>query len=134
MIHLPSEATLRRFGRFVAVGALQTGATYLLYLVLIRVLPYKLSFTIVFVTGVAMSYLLNSTVVFKVRTSFSSLLGFGLYSLVYYLLGLGMLTGLVEFLSVDARVAPLFVVATMIGINFLAMGRMFSFLARSSDR
>ena len=51
-------------------GAVNTAVTYALYLLLIKVLDYRVAIVLVYAVGIWLSYLVNGAVVFGVRGQF----------------------------------------------------------------
>lgn len=107
------------FFRFLAVGAFNTAAGYVLYLGLLQVFGYRVAYSIAFVLGVLVSYALNTRYVFRQPFSFSKLLQFPLVYVVQYALGIALLFVLVEVLSIPAFVAPLIVVVVSVPVTFV---------------
>jgi putative flippase GtrA len=107
------------FLRFLAVGAFNTAAGYVLYLGLLQVFGYRVAYSIAFVLGVLMSYALNTRYVFRQPFSWSKLLQFPLVYLAQYALGIALLYVLVEVLSVAAFAAPLIVVVVSVPVTFI---------------
>jgi len=105
--------------RFVATAALNTVATYLLYLICLLVMPYWAAYTLSYVAGILISYFLNTIFVFRSPIRWSRL---GVYPIVYvsqYLVGLLALRVLIRNLAVSPRIAPLLVVVVTIPITFV---------------
>ena len=65
MNKLITSAMKARFIRFVFTGGVNTAVTYFIYLLLLQVLNYQVSYTIAFVSGIAIAFLLNKLFVFK---------------------------------------------------------------------
>ena len=66
--------------RFLAAGALNTGLTYMLYLLLLQAFAYAVSYSVAFVVGIGLSYLLNRWFVFQAGGGRRTM---ALYPLVY---------------------------------------------------
>jgi putative flippase GtrA len=93
--------------RFLVAGTLNTALTYIAYLLLLNVSPYRLAFTISFVLGVAISYVLNTRFVFRSASTRRSMLQFPLICVAQYLLGLVLVSLGVSWLGMPAWMAPL---------------------------
>ena len=78
----------KRVFRFVIAGGLNAGSTYLIYLGLAPVIGDGTGYTVAYVTGIGLSYLINSVFVFRTPMRFASALKFPLVYLAQYLLGL----------------------------------------------
>lgn len=105
--------------RFLAAGALNTGLTYLLYLLLLLALPYRLAYTGSYAAGIVISYALNTWYVFREPWSWKKLMAFPAVYAVQYLLGLLVITALVEWVSIPARYAPLLAVVVTLPATYL---------------
>jgi putative flippase GtrA len=115
-----------RVARYFASGLINLVVTYLLYLLLIRVLAVPVSYTIAYVTGIGISYLLNRTFVFRARGGRRALLAFsGLY-LMQYLLGLTITTLLLPW--VGRELAPLGAVAVTVPLLYVMTRYVFAHL------
>lgn len=110
----------KRLMRFLLVGGLNTALTYVLYLLLLQWATYLVAYGIAYVTGIAISYWLNSLVVFKTAMNLSGLLKFPLVYLAQYMLGSGLLWLLVERFGVPHAVAMLPVIAVTVPATYVA--------------
>lgn len=105
--------------RFIGGGALNTGITYSLYLILEIVLFYQVAYAIAYIFGIIFSYLFNALIVFRVPLSWR---GCWLYPLVYfaqYAISASFLAVAVENFSIPERYGPLVVVVLMVPVTFL---------------
>lgn len=107
------------FLRFLLVGAVQTLLTYLLFLLLLMVLPYPAAYSISFCCGIVLSYFLNVLFVFREKTSLASFLKFPLVYLIQYLLGIVLLWLLVDHIGIPPKWAMLAVIALTVPVTFL---------------
>lgn len=107
------------FARFLLVGASNTLFSYLVYLLLLMVMPYIAAYTLAYGAGIVLSYFLNVRFVFKKRVSLASFLKFPFVYVIQYALG-----ALVLWLLVGAGITPTLamagVVAVTIPVTFLA--------------
>lgn len=114
------ESGVRAEGlRFLLSGALNTAATFALYWALLLVMGYRAAYSIAFVTGIALSYLLSSRYVFRVRTKFRSAVLFPLVYLVQYVLGLLVLWLWTSKLGLPAGYGVFATVAVTLPVSFL---------------
>lgn len=68
-----------RFFRFIVSGGLNTAITYGIYLALLQLMPYQFSYTIAYVSGITISYVLSRSYVFRSHYSLRSIfISFGL--------------------------------------------------------
>lgn len=92
--------------RFVLAGGLNTAVTYVMYLGLLRVAGYQLSYAIAFVTGIFISYVLGRLFVFKAHQGYRSALMLPLVYLIQYLTGAATVWAWVDLLQQPAMLAP----------------------------
>lgn len=107
-----------QFMKFVLGGAVNTAATYVLFVVLSFALPSSAAYTIAYVAGIGISYLINTFFVFQVRTSLRAALQFPAIYLVQYILGLIVLAALTN-MGLDSRIAMLAVIALNIPVTYI---------------
>ncbi|WMT40585.1 GtrA family protein [Paenibacillus sp. D2_2] len=108
----------KEFLKFVISGGINTLATYLVYLLLLIFFNYSLSYTISYVSGIFLSYYLNTVFVFKEKVSFVKFLKFPVVYLVQYLINIFMLYILVEYLHISTQIVPLIVIVVTIPITY----------------
>ncbi|CAM3031359.1 GtrA family protein [Pseudomonas floridensis] len=114
------------FARFLMSGGFNTALTYGIYLVLLTFLSYTVSYTISYVTGIALAYVLNRFFVFKSHQGLRSVIMLPLIYLIQYGLSLVILWCWVEKLELDARLAPLVAIALTLPVTFLLSKLAFS--------
>jgi putative flippase GtrA len=113
------QGSATQFVRFIVAGAINSGLTYILYLFLLRVLPYPAAYTLSFAAGIALSLVLQGTWVFRSRITVRKAIQFPLVYVVQYLSGLALLALFVEKLRLPREFAPLLVVACTIPLTFV---------------
>lgn len=114
MRQIPESAFLR----FLVSGALNTCITYGLYLLLNLFMDYRYAYSSAYVSGIVISYLINTGWVFR---SYISVRSFLLYPSVYllqYLAALLLLDFLVESLSMAQTLAPALVILATVPLTF----------------
>ena len=77
LAHLP-----RQMARFGGVGALDTALTFVLYQVLLLLLPYWLAYTLSFAAGIAFAVLVNARFVFEIGLGPRSAVRFVLFGIL----------------------------------------------------
>lgn len=112
--HLPGEAR-----RFVLTGAINTLATYALYLGLLPHAGYRLAYTVAYLAGIALAYLLNIQFVFRVRCTLTGLALFPLVYVIQYLLGISSLYAAVDLFGVPEQFALLVSIGVTVPVTFL---------------
>ncbi|VWX60485.1 conserved membrane hypothetical protein [Burkholderiales bacterium 8X] len=108
------------FVRFLISGGLNTAATYALYLVLLNVLPYWLSYAIAFVAGIVLAYILNRLFVFGAPRSEKKAAMLPLVYVVQYLAGALIVFVWVDALDFHAALAPAASIAITLPLTFAA--------------
>lgn len=108
------------FLRFLVSGGVNTLGTYLLYLALLQLLPYWLSYAFAFISGIALAYALNRFFVFGAPRSEKKAAMLPLVYLAQYLAGAGIVYVWVDLLHLHAEFAPLASIAITIPLTFAA--------------
>jgi len=104
--------------RFLLGGGINTLITFALYYLLLRFFDYGVAYVISYIAGIFLSYVLNTSFVFRVDHSFRKLLRFPIVYMVTYVVGAGVLHASVEWLGVDKTVAPLIAVIFTVPIGY----------------
>ena len=108
-----------QFFRFLVAGAINTGITYGIYLLLLPLLGYLSAYSAAYVIGIVLSYGLNSAFVFRQRMTWRGLVRFPLVYIVQYALTATLLWIFVDMLGVDERFALLAAIVVTIPVTFL---------------
>src|SRR4051812_22470710 len=103
--------------RFLGVGAVNTGLTFLLYQALLFLFPYPIAFSISFAASVAFGAYMNSRMVFRSSLTIPSAGRFLAVCLVNYGLSVLLVTSLIEKVGVHERIAPVLAVAVMLPLS-----------------
>lgn len=114
------------FLRFLASGAVNTLASYAMYLVLLQVFTYRCSYAIAFSIGIVMAYLLNRYFVFR---SPSGRLGPIFVTLIYlgqFAIGMGLVSAWVQWLNGPVALAPFFSVVLTLPVTFFLNRKVFN--------
>jgi putative flippase GtrA len=107
------------FLRFLLGGAVNTVLTYALFLVLDRFLHHSIAYTLAYLGGIALAYVLAAKFVFRTGFELRSALRFPGVYVVQYLYGLAALSLLIETLRVPSEIAMLLVIATSVPLTFV---------------
>src|SRR5437773_1760120 len=110
---------LLQFARFLVAGAINTFASYAVFLALLVVLSYLVAFTFGYVFGFVFSYLLLSSFVFRTPRRVVTALLFPLVYIAQYLIGMAVLVLLVETWGVRAPIAAIAAIVASIPVSFL---------------
>ena len=108
-----------QFVRFLVTGTINTGVTYVLYLLLLPRLGYLAAYSVAYAIGIVSSYALNSVFVFRQPMTWRGLLRFPLVYVVQYALTSVLLWIFIDLLGVDARIALLAAIAVTVPVTFL---------------
>lgn len=108
-----------RVARFGLGGILNSAITYLVFLGLLELAPYQAAYTLAFSLGIALSYLINTTMVFNVESRWKSFVYYAALYVVQYLLGLALVTSLVELADIRPAVASLLALVVLVPTNYL---------------
>lgn len=112
------KGNIREYATFLASGAINSALTYILYILLLNLVSYKISYSIAYVSGIFISYYLNSRWVFKEPLSLVKFLQYPAVYIVQYLLGIATLYVCVDVLGFSKWLAPLVVIAVTVPATF----------------
>jgi len=118
-----TRSSSRQIARFVVVGALNSGLSYLAYLALLKWVSYRWAYSLAYVAGIFLSFFLNSRRVFRVRLRWRNLLRYPVVYVVQYLLGYVVLYAAVDLAGIDSRLAPVVVLAVTVPVTFVLSRR-----------
>lgn len=108
------------FFRFLLVGVSNTVVTYVVYLLLLPLLPYLYAYTLSYCVAVMNSYFMNVLFVFRKKVTLHSFLKFPFVYVVQYFLGASILWLLVGQLGLAPAWAMIVVIIVTVPITFLA--------------
>lgn len=107
------------FLRFIFAGILNTGATYLIYLILLNRFYYGFAYTVSYLAGIIIMYFLNILFVFRTNGSVKKIMTFPLVYISQYFINYLILFTFVDFFSVEKKIAPIFVIIISMPITFI---------------
>lgn len=108
------------FFRFLLVGVSNTLVTYVVYLLLLPLLPYLYAYTLSYCVAVVNSYFMNVLFVFRNKVSLRSFLKFPFVYVAQYFLGASILWLLVGKMGLAPAWAMVVVIIVTVPITFLA--------------
>ncbi|WP_076602062.1 GtrA family protein [Aromatoleum tolulyticum] len=108
----------KRWGRFIAGGALNTAVSYGVYFLLHLVVVYQLAYFAAYVVGVVVSYLFNAKFVFNVPVTIGGMIRYPLVYVAQYASSALVLGVLVEA-GIGATFAPLLVSIVVLPVTYL---------------
>jgi putative flippase GtrA len=109
----------RVFVRFLTVNVLNTGLYYLLYLLLLRVMPYVAANLVALAVAVVLAYLMNARWAFQVGMTGRSMVMFVASNLTTTGLRTLVLWALVEFVGLTEQLSPLLATAVTLPAAFM---------------
>ena len=92
--------------------------SYAIYVVLLLFLIYPVAYSLAYFLGIFISYYLNSRFVFKRDVRLVKAFQYPLVYLVQYLLGVSLLSVLIEIFSLNKFIAPALVIMITIPVTF----------------
>jgi len=118
------SAPAREVPRYLVAGAVNTAASWLVYVALLRVVSYRVAYPAAFGFGILLSFLLNSWFVFGVRLSWRRLLPYPAVYAVQFAVGYVVVWLVVEKLGWPAWPAPLIALAFTVPLGFVLTRRL----------
>lgn len=116
-------AQLWQVSKFAVVGVINTGTFYAAYLLMHAWLPYYPAYVIAFLASMVGSFFLNTYITYRTRPTWRKFLLFPLTNLTNFVVtSLGVVV-LVEWFSVNDRIAPLLAAASAIPVTFVVSRR-----------
>lgn len=104
-------------------GVINSVSTYVIYVLIVLAAPYAVAYTISYVAGIGISFLLNTSYVFRAAPTKRAAAQYPFVYAVQYLVGLIGLHLLVRYLGVDARIAPLITLLVTVPLSFVLSRR-----------
>ena len=114
-----------RFARFVAVGAVNTAASYSVYLLLLLFVDYRIAYTAAYLAGLALGYWAHATFVFRARLGARSALAYMTTYAAMYVISLGLLAIAVDYLRIPKPAAMFVALCFTIPATFVLLRRGF---------
>ena len=117
-----SKSKRYQFIRYCTVGSLAAGIHYGVYFVLqeYELVNLNIAYTIGYATSFICNFFMTSYFTFRSNPSLKKALGFGGSHLVNYLIHMGLFNLLLS-LDVNQEIAPLFVLAVAVPVNFVML-------------
>jgi putative flippase GtrA len=115
-----------QFLRFVLVGFANTAGTYVIYLTLCQLVHYKVAYALSFGAGVVLSYLGQAFLVFRTRPMPDTAAKFPLVYIIQFVVGIVVLTLLVEVASTPHEIGVLASIVINIPLTFLLSRTLFT--------
>ncbi len=122
-----------RFARFIVVGAANTVFSYLVYLLLLQVIDYRLAYTVAYVVGLATGYWANARFVFGAAPDARSALGYLLSYGATYVVSLAVLWLAVARAGLPRPFAMLAALAVAVPVSYVLLRQNFARSVRPRD-
>jgi putative flippase GtrA len=107
--------------KFVISGAINTALTYILFLYLRHLADASTAYTLTYVAGIGIAYLLHTLFVFKTGHNKEMAVAVTVTYLVQYVYGLATLNILIQILKLPAYIAMAIVIASSFPLQFLIL-------------
>lgn len=107
------------FNKFIFFGVANTVLGYVIYVILVFFLAYPVAYTIAYVSGIFISYYLNSRFVFKREMRLTKAMQYPVVYIVQYVLGISLLYLLVELCRINKVIAPVLIIIVTVPVTFL---------------
>ena len=114
---------LFQIAKFAAVGVVNTGTCYVLYLLLHTWLPYYPAYVIAFLISMVGSFFLNTYITYRTKPTWRKFLLFPLTNLTNFVVTSVGVFVLVEWAHVNERIAPLAAAVVAIPVTFVLSRR-----------
>ena len=109
----------KEFLRFLIAGGVNTVVTLLLFEGLRRIAPYLLAYSVVYVAGIGISYVLNTSFVFRRRKTVRTAALFPLVYVAQYLLGMLLMWLLVDHAGFGPTASAAIVIVISVPLTFV---------------
>lgn len=106
------------FLRFIVAGTLNTVITYALFLYASAYLHHIIAYTLVYVVGILLSYMLNTLFVFRTTASWATAALFPLVYVLQYIWGVGLLFLLVDVFDFRSDLSILVVIGSSVFLTY----------------
>lgn len=123
---LLEKLTSLSFARFLVSGGVNTVLTYGTYLLLLKLFSYKIAYTISYLGGILLAFVLSRYFVFKSHRGAKSVILFPFIYVIQYVLSIVIIWTWVEKLGLNAAIAPLISITLTIPVTFLLSKILFS--------
>ena len=107
------------FFRFLIAGVVTTVLSYFIYLLFLVVVDYRYAFSISFAVGIVISFFTYSSFVFRKKYTWHKILKYPVIYLLQYIIGLFLITFVVESIGVNRQYAPLVNLILLTPLSFL---------------
>lgn len=110
---------LKRFSSFVIFGLINTGTTYLIYLIFREFTHYQIAYFISYIFGILFAYLVNLFIVFKEKSTLRKIFQYPLIYIINYITGSCLLFFFIAFMNISEQISPLIVAILLVPISYI---------------
>jgi putative flippase GtrA len=114
-----------QFIKFIIVGGANTVISYITYLILLNFFNYKLAYTLCYIVGITVSYILHARFTFQKQYALKSAIVYPFVYMVQYLINLAILHIAVENFHINPQIS--FIIATLITVPIVFLLSFFTF-------
>lgn len=114
------------FVRFLFAGGVNTGLTYLVYLLLLRQMPYGLAYATAFAAGIVLAYFLSRFFVFARAPRHRGFVWVAAIYAVQYLVSASLVHIWVGWIGGHEALAPMFALLFTVPLTFFSTKWVFS--------
>ena len=118
------SAPAREVPRYLVAGAVNTVASWLIYVALLQLVSYRFAYPAAFACGILISFVLNCWFVFGVPLRWRRLLPYPAVYAAQFAVGYAVVWLVVEKLGWPAWPAPLFALAFTVPLGFVLTRRL----------
>jgi putative flippase GtrA len=119
--------------RFLVAGATNTAITFAVYVALLLMVSHQVAYSLAFVFGVALAYVLNRTFVFGARGGVGAMALFPMVYVAQYIVGLLVVTVWVDVLGLPPALASMAAVMLTIPLTYVLSRWIFVTRERQRD-
>ncbi len=120
------KLTTFSFTRFLVSGGVNTLLTYGAYLLLLNAFSYRVAYTISYVAGIVLAFVLSRYFVFKSHRGAKSAVLFPLIYVIQYLLSMVIIWVWVDKIGLPTYLAPLTAILITVPITYLLSKALFT--------
>jgi len=115
---LLKKYTKKPFFKFIIAGVLNVIFTYLIYLVLLIIVEYKIAYSISYILGIFFSFVMNQKYVFNTNYNNKKIFYYPIIYLIQYFISILFLVFIIEILKFPKEVAPFLVVIILVPFTY----------------
>lgn len=123
-----------QFFRFCINGGVNVIVTLLFYEALLLFFSYKYAYSLQYLIGILIAWLLNSKFTFKSNLSLFRLFLFSVSYALSFIIGLAFLILAINFTGISEKAAPFVIIPIMIPVNFIFSKIALELITQKTDK